>query len=73
MTTKMLLTLAEKLGDFAPYVGGPEYAHVLLRPLENLAATEEKVVRDKVCSNNAEYFLLKCLGCMQLLLLESFC
>lgn len=30
------------------YVGGPEYAHVLLSPLENLAAIEEPLVRDKV-------------------------
>lgn len=30
------------------YVGGPEYGHVLLSPLENLAAIEEPVVRDRV-------------------------
>ncbi|KAJ1672922.1 protein phosphatase 2A structural subunit, partial [Spiromyces aspiralis] len=40
---EMLLVLAEKLGEFVPYVGGPEYAHILLRPLENLAATEEQL------------------------------
>lgn len=31
------------------YVGGPQFGHVLLSPLENLAAIEEPVVRDKVC------------------------
>lgn len=31
------------------YVGGPHWGHVLLSPLENLAAIEEPVVRDKVC------------------------
>lgn len=36
------------MGGFSEYVGGPEYAHVLLSPLENLAAIEEPVVRDKV-------------------------
>jgi serine/threonine-protein phosphatase 2A regulatory subunit A len=30
------------------YVGGPEWGHVLLSPLENLAAIEEPLVREKV-------------------------
>ena len=33
------------------YVGGPEHAHVLLAPLEHLAAIEEPLVRDKVGSD----------------------
>ncbi|KAJ2076438.1 protein phosphatase 2A structural subunit [Coemansia sp. RSA 988] len=44
---ELLLALAELLGDFVQYVGGPKYAYVLLRPLENLAAAEETVVREK--------------------------
>ncbi|KAJ2395476.1 protein phosphatase 2A structural subunit, partial [Coemansia sp. RSA 2559] len=44
---ELLLSLAEVLGDFVQYVGGPKYAFVLLRPLENLAAAEETVVREK--------------------------
>ncbi len=44
----MLLALAEELGNFVEYVGGPPYAHLLLPPLEMLAAMEETVVRDKV-------------------------
>ncbi|RUP43613.1 armadillo-type protein [Jimgerdemannia flammicorona] len=44
---EVLLALAEELGNFSEYVGGPEQAHVLLGPLENLAAVEETVVRDK--------------------------
>ncbi|KAJ2743734.1 protein phosphatase 2A structural subunit [Coemansia sp. BCRC 34301] len=44
---ELLLSLAELLGDFVQYVGGPKYAYVLLRPLENLAAAEETVVREK--------------------------
>ncbi|KAI5280471.1 hypothetical protein KEM52_004125, partial [Ascosphaera acerosa] len=46
------------LGGFVEYVGGPEYAHVLLSPLENLAAIEEPLVREKaveslnrICTN----------------------
>ena len=39
--------MAEELGNFVEYVGGPEYGHVLLAPLENLAAIEEPLVRDK--------------------------
>lgn len=42
------MALVEQLGNFTPLVGGPEYVHVLLRPLENLAAVEETVVRDKM-------------------------
>ncbi|KAI9289501.1 armadillo-type protein [Umbelopsis sp. AD052] len=43
---EVLLALAEELGNFSTCVGGNEYAHVLLRPLETLAAVEETVVRD---------------------------
>jgi serine/threonine-protein phosphatase 2A regulatory subunit A len=46
---EVLTALAEELGNFIEYVGGPEYGHVLLAPLENLAAIEEPLVRDKVC------------------------
>lgn len=46
---EVLLALAEELGkNFGDYVGGPEHAHVLLGPLENLSAVEETLVRDKV-------------------------
>jgi len=45
---EVLTALAEELGSFIEYVGGPEYGHVLLAPLENLAAIEEPLVRDKV-------------------------
>ena len=44
----MLVALSEELGNFIEYVGGPPWGHVLLSPLENLAAIEEPVVRDKV-------------------------
>lgn len=46
---EVLVALSEELGGFIEYVGGPEWGHVLLSPLENLAAIEEPVVRDKVC------------------------
>ena len=46
---EVLLALAEELGrDFEEYIGGKEYAHLLLGPLENLSAVEETVVREKV-------------------------
>lgn len=44
---QILLALAEELGGFTPLIGGPNYAHILLKPLENLAAIEETVVREK--------------------------
>lgn len=43
-----MVALSEELGNFIEYVGGPQWGHVLLSPLENLAAIEEPVVRDKV-------------------------
>ncbi len=45
----MLVALSEELGSFIDYVGGSQWGHVLLSPLENLAAIEEPVVRHKVC------------------------
>lgn len=47
---EVLTALSEELGNFVEYVGGPEYGHVLLSPLENLAAIEEPLVREKVSS-----------------------
>ncbi|KAK2812576.1 Polyamine N-acetyltransferase 1 [Emmonsiellopsis sp. PD_5] len=44
---EVLTALSEEMGNFVEYVGGPEYAHVLLSPLENLAAIEEPLVREK--------------------------
>lgn len=45
---EVLTALSDELGSFTEYVGGPEYGHVLLSPLENLAAIEEPMVREKV-------------------------
>lgn len=45
---EVLVALSGELGNFIEYVGGPQWGHVLLSPLENLAAIEEPVVRDKV-------------------------
>jgi len=47
---EVLTALSEELGNFVEYVGGAEYGHVLLSPLENLAGIEEPLVRDKVGS-----------------------
>ncbi|KAK5105798.1 Polyamine N-acetyltransferase 1 [Meristemomyces frigidus] len=47
---EVLTALSEELGNFVEYVGGPDYGHVLLSPLENLATIEEPLVRDKVCA-----------------------
>ena len=44
---EVLTALGDELGNFVDYVGGPEYGHVLLSPLENLAAIEEPLVREK--------------------------
>jgi serine/threonine-protein phosphatase 2A regulatory subunit A len=44
---EVLLAMAEELGKFVPYVGGPAFGHTLLQPLEQLSQVEETVVRDK--------------------------
>ncbi|KAN0060547.1 protein phosphatase 2A structural subunit [Thecaphora frezii] len=45
---EVLLVLAKELGSgFVEYLGGPSFAHLLLGPLENLAAIEEMVVHEK--------------------------
>lgn len=45
---EVLLALADELGGFVDYVGGPEHASTLLPPLESLAASvEETTVREK--------------------------
>ncbi|KAK4337262.1 hypothetical protein RND71_043260 [Anisodus tanguticus] len=44
---EVLLAIADNLGTFTPLVGGPEYAHCLLPPMETLASVEETIVRDK--------------------------
>jgi serine/threonine-protein phosphatase 2A regulatory subunit A len=44
---EVLLAMADELGGFIPHVGGVDYAHVLLPPLESLCTVEETVVRDK--------------------------
>ncbi|PRP84552.1 phosphoprotein phosphatase A [Planoprotostelium fungivorum] len=45
---EVLLALADELGGFVEYVGGPEHAASLLPPLESLAASvEETTVREK--------------------------
>ncbi len=55
---EVLLAMAEELGSFITYVGGPAYAYSLLPPLEQLCSVEETVVRDKavesLCSVAAE-------------------
>ncbi|KAI9512485.1 ARM repeat-containing protein [Russula earlei] len=49
---EVLLALADELGkSFEEYIGGKEYAYVLLGPLENLSAVEETLVRDKAAES----------------------
>ena len=45
---EVLVALAEELGSFVQFVGGPQFAACLLAPLETLAQMEETVVRDQV-------------------------
>lgn len=47
---EVLLALAEVLGQFLDYIGGPAHAIHLLKPLEKLCQLEETTVREKVIS-----------------------
>ena len=49
---EVLLSLAEVLGNFLDYVGGPAHALHLIKPLEKLCQVEETTVRDKVCKTD---------------------
>ena len=64
---EVLLALAEELGrNFEEYIGGKEYAQVILGPLENLSAVEETLVREKVGALYLSIFAiirLQILGC----------
>nr|ODN96708.1 protein phosphatase 2 (formerly 2A), regulatory subunit A [Cryptococcus depauperatus CBS 7855] len=55
---EVLLVLAEELGNFVEYVGGKEYAHVILGPLENLTAVEETLVREKAAESISKISVL---------------
>lgn len=48
---EVLLSMAEELGCFIPFVGGVEHAHVLLTPLETLCTVDETCVREKAVSS----------------------
>lgn len=48
---EVLVALAEELGGFAQYVGGPEHVFVLLQPLEAVCSAEETVVREKATAS----------------------
>jgi len=52
---EVLTALSDELGGFVEYVGGPDFGHCLLSPLENLATIEEPLVRDKVSESPTEF------------------
>lgn len=45
---EVLISLADMLGNFLDYVGGPAHSLHLMKPLEKLCQVEESTVRDKV-------------------------
>lgn len=48
---EVLVALAEEIGKLVPHVGGPAHAHCLISLLEELAKTEETVVRDEAVNS----------------------
>lgn len=55
---EVLLAMADELGGFVQYVGGPEHAVLLLKCLEGLAGADETVVRDAVLINMIAFIYL---------------
>ena len=49
---EVLISLADGLGSFLDYSGGPTHAIHVLKPLEKLCQLEESTVREKVNSKN---------------------
>lgn len=45
--------IAEQLGDFVKYVGGPQYAACIINPLKNLIDSDEVFVREKAIESLA--------------------
>lgn len=48
---EVLLAMAEELGKFVPYVGGPQHASCLIPPLETLCTIEEASVRERAVAS----------------------
>ena len=46
--------MAEELGDFVDYVGGPHFGYLLMTSIETLCAVEETVVRQKATESAAK-------------------
>ena len=45
---EVLIIVANKLGELIPFVGGNQYVHLILEPLELLATVDENSVREAV-------------------------
>ncbi len=45
---EVLLQLAEAFGELNDYIGGNNFTHLLISPLEKLCYVEESAVRNKV-------------------------
>ncbi len=45
---EVLTALAEEIGALKDFVGGAEFVHTLLQPLETLSGVEEAIVRERV-------------------------
>ena len=56
---QVLLVMAQKIGDFLPYIGGPEYAHILVPLFESLCTIEEITTRT-AASASASKILSQC-------------
>ena len=54
---EVLLSLAEVLGNFLEFVGGPAHAMHIMKPLEKLCQVEESTVREKVSQAKIDRFM----------------
>lgn len=54
----MLIAMSKKVGDFVPYIGGPEFAHHLIPILEPLCQIEEPTVRNAAAASMSKILSL---------------
>lgn len=54
---QVLLAMSQKLGDFVPYIGGPEHTPCLIPLLELLCGIEETTVRVAACGSISKILL----------------
>lgn len=67
---EVLLSLAEVLGNFLEFVGGPANAIHIMKPLEKLCQVEESTVREKVSQTARNIYTVHIINLIELFRLQ---